>query len=107
MSNNDKLEILLFNVSNVTGYTIEQIKSHWLKRKVVEARHAYFIVAKTIVDNELSLSEIGRKIDRKHTTVIWGIKKVKKIKTKTQNHTIVLAKYVNANCAENHLQPIM
>ena len=74
MSNNDKLEILLFNVSNVTGYTIEQIKSHWLKRKVVEARHAYFIVAKTIVDNELSLSEIGRKIDRKHTTVIWGIK---------------------------------
>jgi chromosomal replication initiation ATPase DnaA len=73
MSNNDKLEILLFNVSSITGYSIEQIKSHWTKRKVTEARHAYCIVAK-IIDEELSLSEIGRKIDRKHATVIWGIK---------------------------------
>ena len=77
---NDSLTLkdILSEVSYKTGVSEELIKSRIKKRKVVEARMFYFVRAKEVLP-QISKRAIGKSINRKHSTVIWGMKQVNDI----------------------------
>ena len=72
MKNN--LQNILEFISEHYGVSENSIKSKSRKDEVVKARHAYFYIAyKT---SRKGLAEIGRLVNRDHTTVIHGMRKI-------------------------------
>jgi len=65
-------EDVLNKVIDVTKYDIDALKSKWRKRELVEARQAYMIISKKITKS--SLDDIGKLINRNHSTVLHAIK---------------------------------
>lgn len=65
------LEKLYMKIEKETGYTKEQIQGKSRKRELVYVRH---IFTKVLRDKTLlSLAQIGKEINRDHTTVLAGI----------------------------------
>lgn len=72
MKNN--LQTILEVISKYYGVSENSIKSKSRKVKSVKARHAYFYIAyKT---SRKGLVEIGELVNRNHSTVIHGIRKI-------------------------------
>ena len=68
------LQSILQIISEYYGVSENLIKSKSRKDEVVKARHAYFYIAyKT---SGKGLAEIGKLVNRDHTTVIHGIRKI-------------------------------
>ena len=68
------LEIILETISDNYNISESLIKSKSRKDEIVKARHAYFYIAYKI--SRKGLAEIGRLVNRDHTTVIHGIRKI-------------------------------
>jgi len=68
------LRKILENVSDKTGISVEDLKSKWRKREVVDARFLYYRLAKECTKE--SLMRIGEYINRDHATVMSGLKQV-------------------------------
>ena len=66
------LDEILKRVSQASGLHEEALKLKTRKRKIVEARQAYMIIARLITDN--SLEEIGTKVGKDHATVVYAFK---------------------------------
>ncbi len=63
-----QLEEILKEVSKASDISIEAIKNPSRKREIVEARHAYCILAMQLTKK--SLKQIGDLINREHATVL-------------------------------------
>ena len=79
-------EDILMDVSIRTNATIEELKNRTRRREVVDARFIYYRRVKEIFKDTLSLSQIGKPVNRDHATVIHGLKEA----TTTKE---VMAKY--------------
>lgn len=66
-----RLRSVLKEVSNITGVSVDDMRSSSRKREVVEARQFYFKKAKD--STKASFSAIGKIVHRDHSTVIYGI----------------------------------
>ena len=67
------LEIVLQGVVDYTGITVDQMKKRTNVRSVSDARHLYCFACKyfqSSLRSNYSLSLVGEKIDRHHTTVL-------------------------------------
>lgn len=62
-------------VTNYTGITMEEISGKLRTSSIVLARMAFCYLARKYVPN-ISLSEIGRQINRDHTTIIHALDKI-------------------------------
>ena len=77
-ANIKKIDDLLVWVCKVSGFSVEQVKSKTRKEVVTEVRHIFCYLAKK--HTNATLVDIAAAAGRKdHTTVIWGIKKVKNL----------------------------
>lgn len=66
-----KGSIILKLVSDEFGYTLDEMRSHRRGKRLIEARHAACLL---IHENTiLTLSQIGRLLNRDHTSVMHGI----------------------------------
>lgn len=70
------LDYILQNVSRVYDLSLEEILSKSRKKNYVWARNTAFYLARKYTD--LSLKEIGRRFNRRHSTVLKGIAKVER-----------------------------
>lgn len=73
----DVLDNILFEISEKLGIPASVIADSTREREVVEARHVYCRRARESTD--ASLAQIGRKINRDHASVLYGIRQAKEI----------------------------
>jgi hypothetical protein len=66
---------ILKEISNKTGFTIDELKINIRKREIVQARQAYFCRARE--KTKCTYAKIGSLVGRGHATVIWGIGQIK------------------------------
>ena len=69
------LLMILEETSEVCEVTIEQMKSAIRKREVAVARHIYSYLCRK--HTRCSFDYIGRQINRDHSSVLFGAKKIK------------------------------
>ena len=69
-------ERILIEISESTGISIEKIASKKRNKEIVNARIVYSYLAKKYTDK--SLSAIGKKINRDHSTVLHQIREAEK-----------------------------
>ena len=72
------LRKLLLRVSKHTGVSVAKMKGKRRKQKIVDARHLYAYAARRfniIIEDKCSLENIGKEINRDHTTVINSVKR--------------------------------
>jgi hypothetical protein len=73
----EQLEMILQNCSEVSGVSIEKIKSKDRFRHIVVVRQIYCYIAKKYFS--YTLLEIGKSINRDHSSVIHSIELVEKM----------------------------
>ena len=78
VSNDKMLDIILCFVRSVSNVTQFELNSKGKTTIVVKARRLYFNLARE--HTKRSLSEIGRKVSRDHSTVLYGLKKMEEFK---------------------------
>jgi hypothetical protein len=77
---------ILKDVSIKTNISVDVMKGKSRKREVVEARQLFFKRAKEITN--LSLSKIGSRLNRDHSTVLYGIKTVNNLKSLSERYDV-------------------
>lgn len=71
-----RMDIIRRKVSELSGFTLDELASRRKETALVHARQAAFYLAK--IHTNLSLPAIGRYFGRDHTTVLHGIRQVEK-----------------------------
>lgn len=79
-------DYILETVSNYFNVKIEEIKSKKRNQPITNARQVYMYLARELLSE--SLLNIGKIIDRDHSTVIYGIEKIEKKIKKDKNFEI-------------------
>lgn len=72
------LDQILNIVSDCTDTTPEEMKSRSRSRKLSESRFLFFFFSIYLTDK--TYREIGKKLNRKHNTVIYGANKAAQLK---------------------------
>lgn len=73
------LNPLVLAICNKFDVTKEELLGKRRNKKYVDARHVLFYLAYT--KTSLTLPEIGRLVDRDHTTILHGCQKIKRAKS--------------------------
>ncbi len=83
------LDAVISIIANEMEVSVDEIKSKKRTKKITEARQLYMYIAREILNE--SLVTIGKTVDRDHSTVLHGIKKIEqKITNDNFFHELVL-----------------
>jgi len=96
-------ENLLSVISFVSGLPEDAIRSQNRARGLVLCRHAYYFIARQNMG--LKLAEIGEVFGADHTTVIYGVQKVKDMLSIKDEITSQFIDQVNLCITEKYLIP--
>lgn len=69
----NEIKILLRIIENKTGFTLDDLRGHSRRQKIVLVRRAFFAIARKLL--ELTFEKIGSITNQNHTTVIYSLAK--------------------------------
>jgi chromosomal replication initiation ATPase DnaA len=78
-----RMFVMAAEIASVYGLTVEDFKSPCRKRGVVWPRQEFMLAAQR---EGFSLPQIGRFLNRDHTTILWGIAQAKRREKRWSKH---------------------
>jgi chromosomal replication initiator protein len=76
----EEMDLMIKIVAHTCGLTVEQMVSKTRKREIVIPRQicTYFLMKRFNMVNGISSTQIGKKLNKDHSTVLYSVKQVER-----------------------------